>query len=123
PGARAWGSPVRLGSMTDIVLASASPRRRELLAGLGLKPRLEPADIDETVLPDERPEALVARLAAGQAARAATDNHAALVIAADTVVVLGGQVLGKPRDEAENLEYIARLAGVTHDVFSGHALR
>jgi len=109
--------------MTDIVLASASPRRRDLLTGLGLKLRLQPADIDETTLPDEQPAALVARLAAGKASRAAADHGSSLVIAADTVVVLGGQILGKPRDEAENGDYIARLAGVTHEVYTGHAIR
>lgn len=110
------------------MLASASPRRRELLSGLGLARlgytlRLRPADIDEAVLPGEAPAALVARLAAGKAAAAAQGETEALVVAADTVVVLGAEILGKPADEAENRDYLRRLSGATHEVFSGHALR
>lgn len=106
-----------------IVLASASPRRRELLAGLGLDFDVDPADIDETAAAGEAPTALVERLAGGKAAAVAARHQQALVIAADTVVVLAGEVLGKPRDVAENRSFIERLAGRTHQVFTGHALQ
>lgn len=105
-----------------IVLVSASPRRRDLLASLGLSFEVCPADIDETALPFEPPEALVARLSRSKAETVASKRPEALIIAADTVVVLDGDILGKPSGEAENLSFIARLAGRTHEVFTGHAL-
>src|SRR5690606_2919275 len=71
----------RLGAVRGLVLASASPRRRELLAGLGLEFDLEPADVDETVLPGEAPEALVARLAAAKAAVVSSRRPGDLVLA------------------------------------------
>ena len=124
----------------DVVLASASPRRRELLAALGITPRVMAADVDETALPGEGPRELVARLADAKAravaARltaplvASTDASASidaaaqpLVIAADTVVVIDGVVLGKPSDQREAAAHVARLAGRTHEVYSGHCLR
>jgi len=109
--------------MSEIVLASASPRRRELLTSIGLEVRLRPADIDESMAAGEEPAGLVARLAAGKAAQAATEEQGSLVIAADTVVVLAGEVLTKPLDEAENRRFIERLAGRTHEVYTGHAVR
>ena len=113
-----------------LVLASASPRRRELLAGLGLAFEIDVPDVDETPLADEAPEAMVVRLARAKAA-AVTDRRtsataataATLVIAADTTVVLDGEVLGKPRDVDEAARFLGRLAGRTHLVHTGHALR
>ncbi len=81
-----------------------------------------PADVDESVLPGESPEALVGRLSAAKAEVVAADYQDALVVAADTVVVLDGDVLGKPADKAENETFIRRLAGRTHEVYTGHAL-
>ena len=81
-----------------------------------------PADIDESVLPDETPEGLVERLSLAKAAAVAAAHATALVIAADTVVVLDGDILGKPADEAENRAFIRRLAGRSHEVYTGHAL-
>lgn len=105
----------------DIVLASASPRRLELLGRLGLLFRVVPADIDETPLENEAPEGLVERLSLAKARTVAGRYPEALVIAADTVVVDGG-VLNKPRDAAENRRFIARLSGRVHHVHTGHAL-
>jgi septum formation protein len=123
-------------SASDVVLASASPRRRDLLAALGVAVRVIPADVDERALPGEAPPALVARLAAAKAgavqarlaALAAADGGGrdggadALVIAADTVVVVDGEVLGKPADATESRAFIERLAGRSHVVLSGHCL-
>lgn len=117
------GAPVTLVRMRDIVLASASPRRRELLSGLGLNVVAHAADIDETVAKGEDPEGLVARLAATKAAIVAARNPSELVVAADTVVVVDGEIVNKPADAAENRAFLARLSGRTHEVYTGHALR
>jgi len=124
-------------SAADVVLASASPRRRDLLAALGVAVTVMPADVDERALPGESPPALVARLAAAKAGAvqarlaalgddgAGTSGSAdagALVIAADTVVVVDGEVLGKPADAAQRRAFIERLAGRSHVVLSGHCL-
>jgi septum formation protein len=109
-----------------LVLASASPRRRELLGRLGLDPLVRPADIDETPRPGEDPHELVVRLASAKAA-ASGDGHAGapdeVVLAADTEVVLDGQVLGKPRDRDDAARTLRRLAGRVHEVVTGVAVR
>lgn len=106
-----------------LVLASASPRRRALLAGLGLEFQVEPTDIDETPRPGETPEDLVRRLSRRKAQVAARRCQGTLVIAADTVVALDGDLLGKPGNEAENRTFLERLAGREHEVYTGHALQ
>jgi septum formation protein len=105
-----------------IILASGSPRRRELLTGLGLSFQVIPADIDETPLVSERPENLVKRLSVSKAQTIAQSYPDALVIAADTTVALGQEVLEKPKDAAQNKIFIERLQGRMHEVFTGHAL-
>lgn len=111
-----------------LVLASGSPRRRELLAALGLRFTVRPADLDETQLPAETPENYVLRLARDKARAAALagdgagDGAGELVLAADTTVVLAGEVLGKPGDAEEARNMLARLAGRRHTVLSGIAL-
>ena len=112
----------------QLVLASGSPRRRELLVGLGLKLHVRAADIDETPLANESPRDLVARLARGKASavhgrlRAESAGFGLPVLGADTIVVMDGDVLGKPRDRAEALGMLARLSGSTHEVLTGVAL-
>jgi len=106
----------------SIILASGSPRRRDLLSGLNLNFEVVPADIDETARADESPEALVERLSLEKARVVAQNYSDALVIAADTVVVLAGEILGKPVDSTQNQIFIERLAGRDHSVFTGHAL-
>ena len=108
-----------------LVLASASPRRRALLASLGLTFEVLPADVDETPRPGESPQELVRRLSEAKAnAVAALASHSgALVIAADTVVAVDGVVLGKPVDEAQNRMFIEKLAGRAHEVHTGHVLK
>jgi septum formation protein len=106
-------------SLPGLVLASASPRRRELLARLGLTFRVVPADIDETPLPGERPVALVRRLAAAKAAAVAGDP----VLAADTIVEVDGTILGKPVDADDARVMLRRLSGRAHHVHTGIAVR
>jgi septum formation protein len=106
----------------QIILASGSPRRRELLKGLGLEFQVIPADIDETLLASELPRDLVERLGITKAKAVSETYPDALIIAADTTVALGNQVLEKPRDKEENKIFIEHLQGRKHDVFTGHAL-
>jgi septum formation protein len=104
-----------------LVLASASPRRFELLARVGLRPEVVPADVDESVQDGETPEAYVERLARDKAAAVASRRPEALVLAADTAVVLDGRILGKPVDRNDALAMLTRLSGRTHQVFTGVA--
>ncbi len=109
----------------QLILASASPRRRELLAQIGVEAVVESADIDEQRLPDETPEEYVARLAAEKAAAVAARHpgEALAVLAADTAVVLDESViLGKPGSHNEALGMLARLSGREHSVFTGICL-
>ncbi len=107
----------------SLILASASPRRRELLASIGVASLVRPVDIDETPAPDEAPLAHVTRLAREKAlagaAGAATDQA---VLGADTVVVLGERILGKPRDKADGLAMLAALSGGEHRVITAVAV-
>jgi septum formation protein len=104
----------------QLILASASPRRRNLLADLGLELVVRPVDVDETPEEGEEPLTYVLRLARQKARAKAHPGE--LVLAADTVVVLDGDLLGKPADEAEARSMLARLAGRRHTVFTGQAL-
>ena len=107
---------------TRLVLASASPRRRELLGQLGLSFEVSAADIDETPQQGERAQAYVLRLAREKARAVATRHPGAWVLAADTTVALGDELMGKPRDAAEAREMLGRLSGRTHEVQTGVAL-
>ncbi len=107
---------------TRLVLASASPRRRELLGQLGLAFDVSAADIDETPHQGEAAQAYVLRLAREKARTVAARTPGAWVLAADTTVVLGEELLGKPRDEAEVRDMMGRLSGRTHEVQTGVAL-
>lgn len=113
-------SPLPDPRPVGLVLASASPRRRDLLQGLRLGFEVRSAAIDETVLPDELAEEHVLRLARSKARAVARDDE--LVLAADTVVVLGGRILGKPTGASEARKMLRQLAGRTHEVYSGVAL-
>jgi len=105
-----------------LLLASASPRRRRFLERLGLQFTVAPADVNEAQLADEKPEAFVLRLALDKARAVATNNAGAVVLAADTAVVLGDVILGKPDDPAAAVEMLMRLAGRTHMVWTGYAV-
>jgi septum formation protein len=106
-----------------LVLGSASPRRLQLLAQVGVTPDLvDPADIDETVQKDETPRILVKRLAAGKAAAVAARHPDAFVLGADTIVAVGTRVLGKPEDEADARRMLKLLSGRNHKVLTGVAV-
>ena len=107
-----------------MVLASGSPRRRELLAGLGLRFEVRAADVDETPHPGESPRDYVLRLAREKAAAVARSGAPGeLVLAADTTVVLEGEILGKPEDEEDARRMLRLLAGREHEVLTGVALQ
>ena len=108
--------------MTEIVLASGSPRRRELLEQLGVRFTIVSPDIDETPFDGEEPRAYVRRLAIGKADAIAVDDDA-LVIAADTTVDLDGRILGKPTDADDAVGMLRALSGRTHRVHTGVAVR
>ena len=105
-----------------LILASASPRRLELLAQIGILPdRVAPTDIDETRRKTESPRELALRLACEKAA--ACDGDGAYVLAADTVVALGQRNLEKPADEAEAASFLRLLSGRPHQCITGVAVR
>jgi septum formation protein len=105
-----------------LVLASASPRRREILHLLGLDHEVRPSAVEETILPGEGAEAAARRLAVEKASTGvALANE--VILGADTLVVLGGEILGKPADEAEALRMLLKLQGRDHRVCTGLALR
>ncbi|MGD8394665.1 MAG: Maf family protein [Candidatus Eiseniibacteriota bacterium] len=105
-----------------LVLASRSPRRRELLARLGLEFTVEPADIDEIHPPGLSPREAAEHVAAAKARTVAAARRDGLVIGADTIVILDGEVLGKPEDAAAACRMLARLTGRTHEVVTGVCL-
>jgi len=106
------------------VLASASPRRRVLLAAAGVVFEVRAPDVDETHRPDEAPRDTATRLARTKAVRVARDlaPEAALVIGADTLVVLGETPFGKPRDADDAVRLLERLVGRTHEVITAVAV-
>jgi septum formation protein len=112
----ARGAPVR------IVLASQSPRRRELLALIGIAHEVRPADIDEAYFPGEHPPEHCERLAREKAATVATGDADVLTIGSDTIVVVDGLVLGKPRDEADARRMLRMLSGRAHTVYTAVAV-
>lgn len=108
-----------------MILASASPRRRELLGQLGLTLSVRPAEIDETRLPGEHPRELVGRLAHEKALHVAGTHVMdadGFLLAADTIVWFGDEALGKPADDAEARAMLRALSGKTHHVSTGVCL-
>ena len=103
-----------------VILASASPRRRELLRLIGVEHEVRPADIDERYLPHETPRAHAERLAREKARTIHEDD--AVTIGSDTIVVVDGDVLGKPRDRAHAAQMLRRLSGRSHVVMTGVAV-
>jgi septum formation protein len=111
--------------MATLYLASGSPRRRELLTQIAVPFLTQIAPIDENALPDESPIAYVERLALSKAQAglaALTDTADAVVLGADTAVVLDGRILGKPTDRADALATLNDLSGRTHEVLTAVAL-
>lgn len=118
--------PMQPGTpQAQLYLASASPRRRELLAQVGLSPELLAQEIDESPLHGENPESYVTRLAREKAVAALADPRCRLplpVLAADTTVVCEGQILGKPATLAEARQMLGLLSGRTHQVLTAVAI-
>ncbi|MFA5679508.1 MAG: Maf family protein [Pseudomonas sp.] len=109
-------------SRADFVLASASPRRRELLQQIGARFAPHPVDVDERRNGGESPEDYVLRLALTKAEAGRQRNGALPVLGADTTVVVDGDVLGKPQDEGEAVDMLLRLSGRSHRVLTAVAL-
>jgi septum formation protein len=107
-----------------LVLASASPRRAELLAAAGYAFAVDPADVDESGRDGESPEAYVVRIARDKARAVAGRRRdpGELVLGADTTVVAHGEILAKPADESDAVRMLQLLAGAVHDVFTGVAM-
>lgn len=122
----------KVPSKPVLILASQSPRRRQLLQQLGFEPHCLASDVDETPLVSETPQALVLRLATAKAAACAerTDlnqrtasAHSLVILAADTVIDLQGQVLGKPQDEVDAISMLLALSDREHQVHTGVCVR
>ena len=113
-----------ISAQLPLLLGSASPRRRDILSGLGLSIRVEPADIPEHVVPGEQPLEYVTRIVqeklSAVAARTAAPFSAALV--ADTIVVIDGHILGKPVDVADAVRLLGFIVGRTHTVYTRYAI-
>ncbi|HEY6826764.1 MAG TPA: Maf family protein [Gemmatimonadaceae bacterium] len=110
-------------SRPRVILASASPRRRELLRLVGIAHEVRPADIDESYFPGEQPAAHAERLARGKAEAIVADaGQDVVTIGSDTIVVVDGDVLGKPRDRAHAKQMLRRLSGRSHVVMTGVAV-
>ena len=105
-----------------LILASRSPRRIELLGRLGIDPRVEPADVDETPLVGENPIAYVERLAREKTRVAQQRWCDDIVLGADPTIDLDGEILGKPDDEADARRMLRRLSARTHRVHTGIAV-
>jgi septum formation protein len=112
-----------MNTQAPLILASSSPRRKELLARLGVEFSVKIADIDETPLQGESPVAMTERLAHAKAQSVAdTLNRAHWVLGSDTTVALGGRVFGKPASRREAMDTLALLSGNTHQVISSVSL-
>lgn len=111
-------------STPDLILASASPRRRELLEQLGVKFVIHASDIDETPHDAEAPEDYVARLAAAKSAAVMAESTSDIpVLGSDTIVVAQGKLLGKPMDQADAANMLRALSGRKHQVMTAVCLR
>lgn len=108
--------------MKKIILASASPRRRELMEIAGYEFEVECADIIETVPENVTPDAVVMSLALQKACAISKNKREAIVVGSDTVVALDGKILGKPHSTAEAVKMLHSLSGKTHKVYTGVAI-
>jgi septum formation protein len=123
PQAAPAAAPERtLAGLTPLILASASPRRREILTAVGWPFETQPAGVDETRLAGESAEDFVRRLAREKAEAVARGRLFGLVLGADTTVVVDGEILEKPRDADDARRMLRRLAGRWHEVLTGVAL-
>ena len=105
--------------MKKIILASSSPRRKELLTTAGIEFEIHVKEVDESV-PDGTPPADAAKMTAARKAAAVAEDYAdCVVIGADTIVVANGKILGKPKDEADAESMLRMLSGIEHEVITG----
>ena len=104
--------------MTEIILASGSPRRRELLSSLGIDFQVIPADVDEQIDSSKELSSEIERLSFKKAMAVFKDHPEALVIGSDTIVCINGDVLGKPHSEEEAVAMLRELSGKTHQVIT-----
>jgi len=109
-------------SSPSLILASASPRRANLLTQMGLTFQVLPSDVPEEVLEGESPESHAQRLALEKALEVWSGHQESMVVGGDTIVVLDGEILGKPVDREEALAMLMALSGRTHTVVSGLAV-
>jgi len=107
----------------DLILASASPRRAELLRAAGIPFRVEPVDVNEDPRLGEPADCYVERVAVDKARALVCRDSDTLILAADTTVVAGGSILGKPGDDADAVRMLRMLSGCEHEVLTGIALR
>lgn len=107
---------------SSIVLASASPRRAELLESAGIAFRIAPGEIDETPFPGELPADHVQRLSREKAVEVASREDGRFFIGADTVVVCDGEIMGKPKDETDAFRMLRKLSGIPHEVITGYTV-
>ncbi len=107
----------------EIYLASKSPRRRKLLKQIGLKFRSFSVDLHEEILDGEHPVQTVKRLAMHKSDEAILKIKNGIVITADTIVVLGKEVIGKPKNEKDAFQILSRLSGNMHTVYTGYVVR
>lgn len=105
-----------------VMLASQSPRRRELLTLIGITHDVRPMDVDESLIPGEQPAPHAERLARAKAQALVRQVPSAVVIGADTIVVIDGDILGKPRDAGDARAMLRRLSGRVHAVFTAIAV-
>lgn len=111
--------------MQNIILASASPRRQELLSSVGIKFRVEPSNVDEEPIVDESPQEHVSRLASAKAKEVAgrvKQGDEVWVLGADTIVIIDGELLGKPEGRVEALHMLKKLSGRMHKVITGYSI-
>ena len=108
-----------MSAMPEIILASASPRRQELLKYIVPEFRVIPADIDETIPDNISPEKSAEFLAVKKAKHISAENPESIVIGSDTVVIIDGEILGKPRDASDAERMLRKLSGRTHAVITG----
>lgn len=111
--------PSQQSHIPKLILGSASPRRRELVAMLKVPFTIEPPDIDESIQPKEAPVSFVKRLSREKAAAIAKNHQSGLVVGADTIVVYLGKILGKPEDAADARQMLQQLRGKKHRVMTG----
>ncbi len=107
---------------SPFILASASPRRKELLRSVGLKLKIIPAHVDETHINGESPQTHVRRLSCDKATVIADQHPKALVLGADTIVVIDGLILGKPKSKSQARAMLERLSNRQHIVFTGFTI-